>query len=250
MQIAAGVGLLKLREWGRLLQIGTACLGLLGIPCGTLISIFILVYMLKPGVKVLFSGKTTFELTPEEASAAAKVLQGSGAPVLIVVAVAFIGVAGIGVIAAIAIPSLLRARISANEAAALAHLRSLGSAEAAYARANGGFVDKPECLREPARCLPKAPVTAPFLDAAVLFDAPSMGYVLRFHPGPAAPVAREGAALSASSLQSFAASAVPVKPNQTGVRAFCTDASGRVCTLRSGAEEIDSGRCPPSCEDF
>ncbi len=41
-------------------------------------------------------------------------------------------VAIIGIIAAIAIPSLIRARIAANESAAIGTLRSLGSAQATY----------------------------------------------------------------------------------------------------------------------
>lgn len=50
-------------------------------------------------------------------------------------------VAIIGIIAAIAIPSLLRARISANEAATVGDIRSLVSAQAAYHAANGGWYE-------------------------------------------------------------------------------------------------------------
>ena len=46
-------------------------------------------------------------------------------------------VAIIGIIAAIAIPSLLRARVSANEAQAIGDTRSVISAEQTYASANG-----------------------------------------------------------------------------------------------------------------
>src|SRR5207244_1018098 len=42
------------------------------------------------------------------------------------------GTAAIGAMAAIAIPSLLRARVSANEAAAIGDTRTIISAEAAY----------------------------------------------------------------------------------------------------------------------
>ena len=49
-------------------------------------------------------------------------------------------VAIIGIIAAIAIPSLIRARIAANESAAIGTLRSMGSAQATYMsrQANAG----------------------------------------------------------------------------------------------------------------
>src|SRR5262245_7054409 len=51
-------------------------------------------------------------------------------------------VAIIGIIAAIAIPSLLRARVSANEAATIGDTRTVISSQAAYASANAGFYDK------------------------------------------------------------------------------------------------------------
>lgn len=46
-------------------------------------------------------------------------------------------VAVIGIIAAIAIPGLLRSRMSANEASAIASLRSISSAQSAYAASCG-----------------------------------------------------------------------------------------------------------------
>src|SRR6266568_944541 len=66
LSLAAGVGLWKMREWGRTLQIVLACIGLLGIPLGTIISILLLVYFTRPHVKLLFSGKRLDQLTPDE----------------------------------------------------------------------------------------------------------------------------------------------------------------------------------------
>ena len=77
-------------------------------------------------------------------------------------------VAIIGIIAAIAIPSLLRARVSANESATLGDIRTLISAQAAYQSANGGFYDGSlDCLTGPdAGCIPAYPTNAPtFLDS-------------------------------------------------------------------------------------
>ena len=50
-------------------------------------------------------------------------------------------VAIIGIIAAIAIPGLLRARMAGNEASAIGSLRAINSGQAAYSSscANGGF---------------------------------------------------------------------------------------------------------------
>src|ERR1051326_6753997 len=47
-------------------------------------------------------------------------------------------VAIIGIIAAIAVPGLLRARMSGNEASAIGSIRTLSSAEATYASSRGG----------------------------------------------------------------------------------------------------------------
>ena len=75
-------------------------------------------------------------------------------------------VAIIGIIAAIAIPSLLRARVSANESATIGDIRTVISAEAAYQSANSGFYDRLTCLATPAGCIPGYPATAPtFLDS-------------------------------------------------------------------------------------
>src|ERR1043165_4367481 len=77
-------------------------------------------------------------------------------------------VAIIGIIAAIAIPSLLRARVSANEAATIGDIRTVISAEATYHSATQGRYGVLTCLSTPsnAGCIPNYAATAPtFLDA-------------------------------------------------------------------------------------
>src|SRR5213592_5172500 len=58
-------------------------------------------------------------------------------------------VAIIGIIAAIAIPSLLRARVSADEAGAIGDSRTVVSGEAAFQSANSGFYGNISCLSAP-----------------------------------------------------------------------------------------------------
>ena len=70
-------------------------------------------------------------------------------------------VAIIGIIAAIAIPSLLRARVSANEAATNGDVRTVSSAAATYEGAGRGNGYPPvfTCLSTPASgatCLPNS----------------------------------------------------------------------------------------------
>jgi len=52
--VAGGVGLLKGKEWGRILSIVHAALSLLWFPIGTVIGVLILVYLTKPEVKEYF----------------------------------------------------------------------------------------------------------------------------------------------------------------------------------------------------
>src|SRR5215831_13500209 len=99
-------------------------------------------------------------------------------------------VAIIGIIAAIAIPSLLRARVSANESATIGDIRTVISSQAAYQSANGGwYAGVLSCLSNPAGatavCIPSYPSTAPtFLDPAIApatgVIAPKSGYNRRF----------------------------------------------------------------------
>src|SRR5689334_19062894 len=60
-------------------------------------------------------------------------------------------VAIIGIIAAIAVPGLLRARMSGNEASAIGSLRAINSGEAAYSSscAAGGYAQQLEDLVKP-----------------------------------------------------------------------------------------------------
>ena len=128
-------------------------------------------------------------------------------------------VAIIGIIAAIAIPSLLRARVSANEAVTIGDIRALISSEVAYQSASGGVYGDITCLSTPsnAACIAGYSSEAPtFLDATMTNTGVSKsGYSRSF------TVEAAGGA--------FGYAADPVTPNQTGVRYFGGDASGRVC---------------------
>ena len=150
-------------------------------------------------------------------------------------------VAIIGIIAAIAIPSLLRARVSANEAAVIGDIRTVISAEAAYHSASGGVYGELTCLVQPssAGCVPSYPATAPtFLDSQIAAVLPKAGYNRSF----------EGAPIPGG-LSCYAYHATPSSPNQTGVRGFAGDCSGRVCFTPSGTAIVAvNSVLPPACE--
>ncbi len=160
-------------------------------------------------------------------------------------------VAIIGIIAAIAIPSLLRARVSANESATLGDIRTLISAQAAYQSANSGFYDgNLSCLTSPSTgCIPSYPTIAPtFLDSQLASQQAKSGYNRLFTFGAlfaGVPTA------SPTSTAVYAYDATPVVIGQTGVRGFAADSSGRICFTNDGSSPgINNGVLPGTCLDL
>jgi len=142
----------------------------------------------------------------------------------------------IGVIAAVAIPSLLRARVSANEAGCIADIRTVLSAQTAYRSANSGHFDVLTCLSQPGvGCIPSYPAAGPtFLDPKLAVPGPKSGYIRFFTPGPA-PVPVPAAA-SPSSIDSFIYGGTPQTMGRTGVRGFAGQEEGRICLTMNGTD--------------
>jgi prepilin-type N-terminal cleavage/methylation domain-containing protein len=137
-------------------------------------------------------------------------------------------VAIIGIIAAIAIPSLLRARVTANEAATVGDIRSVISAEAAYHSAAGGYYGTLTCLLVPTGpgCIPSYPATSPtFIDSLIGSAFAKSGYNRTMDESAAVP----------GGLACYVYQATPLSQGQTGVRGLAGDCSGRVCTTPNGA---------------
>lgn len=154
-------------------------------------------------------------------------------------------VAIIGIIAAIAIPSLLRARVSANEAGTIGDIRSVISAEAAFQSAANGWYAPIACLNVPAGCINNYPAGAPtFADPSIAALTPKSGYNRNFIPG--AVVAPMPTTLTGV-VDGFCYGATPSTQNQTGVRGFGGDASGRVCQNITGAVECAASSLAAAC---
>jgi type IV pilus assembly protein PilA len=230
LQIVCGAGLWKLKPYGRSLQLAFAWVGLLAIPFGTVIAILILVYLFKPGIKVLFSGRPAADLTETEWAEVAAVSHSSTAVVVVVLVVVVGSIAAIGVIAAIAVPGLLRARMSGNEASAIGSLRAITSGQASYAAtcAGGGYAVSLDDLVKPPTATSMGFVGPDFSGNGVT----KSGYTFTLAKDAAPGVTDIGVAAStcnASSGQpvsSYFASAEPVTPGSTGARYFATDARG------------------------
>jgi prepilin-type N-terminal cleavage/methylation domain-containing protein len=150
-------------------------------------------------------------------------------------------VAIIGIIAAIAIPSLLRARVSANEAATIGDIRTVISAEAAYHSSARGFYGTLACLANPtgAGCIPNYPTQAPtFLDSQIASQMPKSGYSRSM----------DSSATSPGGLNCYVYHATPISLGQTGVRGFAGDCSGLICFTSNGsAVPTTSASMNPGC---
>jgi prepilin-type N-terminal cleavage/methylation domain-containing protein len=163
-------------------------------------------------------------------------------------------VAIIGIIAAIAIPSLLRARISANESAVIGDIRTVISAQAAYHSTNGGWYEgNLVCLNDPyAGCIPNYPSTSPtFLDSQLASLLSKSGYDRSFIGGDT-PTSVNTAIHSPTSVTSYVYWGTPTSLGQTGVRGFAGDSSGALCFSPNGAEAATAGSVlldfgDPSC---
>jgi type IV pilus assembly protein PilA len=243
--VAVGIGLWRLRSWARYVQIVLAIMSLLAIPVGTIVGILLLVYLFRPGTKILFSGRAPAELSSEERE---EVRRAGSGTTLFVIVMLLLPLFAVLIIAAIAIPSLLRARVAANEGAVREELRTIVSAEVSYAGANGGLFDDAGCLAAPAKCIPGYNGPA-FLDAELFSSQTRHGYTFRFFGGPKpVPGSVDPGKVSPSGVTTFAVVAAPVQPGRTGFRTFCIDATGVGCTLSLVNErELATGQCPATC---
>jgi len=129
-----------------------------------------------------------------------------------------VGIPIILIVAAIAIPNLLRARMAANESSAVASIRTLNAAEVAYStgHANVGF-------------------TCSLSDLSSLIDNKLVsgqrnGYMFQL----SGCTAGEGGA-----IVKYQVVAYPITQNTTGMRAFCSDESTVV--------KVDSGGSAKNC---
>ena len=147
-------------------------------------------------------------------------------------------VAIIGIIAAIAIPSLLRARVSANEAQTIGDTRTAISAEHTYASANCGFFDDIQFLTLGGPIgIPGYPAGAPeFLGADLARPTPytKSGYIRNWSDGGVGqPPGLNAAQCSASSVTNYCYESNPASA-LTGVRTFNGAATGSLYVDNSG----------------
>jgi len=133
------VGLWRLKGYGRTLLFIFSCLGLLAVPLGTLISVLLLIYLTRPGVRVLFSEGDPSRLSGDQVAALRDVRKSGLGIAVGVILVVFGMVGGVGVVAAIAIPNLLSAVQRGKQMRTVADLQGLGERLEDFARATGSY---------------------------------------------------------------------------------------------------------------
>jgi prepilin-type N-terminal cleavage/methylation domain-containing protein len=135
-------------------------------------------------------------------------------------------VAIIGIIAAIAVPGLLAARMSGNEASAIGSLRAINSAESTYSSSCGqnGYANA------------LVDLATPPTGGTVAFISPDLssngvtksGYVVAVGTGSATGTISTATCNGSTSYASYFAEAHPVAIGSTGQRSFGTDTRGTI----------------------
>ena len=150
-------------------------------------------------------------------------------------------IAIIGVIAAVAIPLLLRARISGNEASAIGSLRAVVSAQTDFHGLHRGYADDLATL---ASACPG--VTTPFISTDLnANNVEKSGYEFVVGPGLGA-LAGPNDCFGNVSQSAFYATAVPASPGTSGLRAFATNVAGAVWQDTSGAPPMEPFTVSPT----
>ena len=132
-------------------------------------------------------------------------------------------VAIILIIAAIAIPNLLRSRIAANQASAVGSLRTYNTAEVTYASTyNTGYTATLGYLGPPASGSMPTATAAGLIDNVLSGNTPTAmgaiksGYSFTYSPGP----------VVAGRIDAYQVWADPITRGTTGTNSYYTDQSG------------------------
>ena len=136
-------------------------------------------------------------------------------------------VAIIMVIVAIAIPNLLRTRMTANETSAVGSLSALNTACITYLTIYGGY---------PPSLASLGPGSAPTSNSADLIDSvlasgAKSGYNFNYSAGPKDPSGR---------VNVYSVTAEPISPGSTGQKSFYTDQSAVIRSNTSGPADAAS----------
>jgi prepilin-type N-terminal cleavage/methylation domain-containing protein len=146
-------------------------------------------------------------------------------------------VAIISIIAAIAVPGLLRARMTGNETSAIGSLRVTTEAQVAYSASwgNGGYAADYATLGTP-----PAGTTEAFISADLGHVAPVVksGYTFTLAPGAGSAAGPNDGAGNAT-ITAWLATAIPQTVGSSGTRGFAVNAGNTIWQDTTGAAPVE-----------
>ena len=145
-------------------------------------------------------------------------------------------VAIIGIIAAIAIPGLLRARMAGNEASAIGSVRAVNTAQQGYAQLCNGFANDLTKLGLGGALAGTQPFLSPDMTASNAIV--KSGYNLTLALG-AGGVAVAGPCLADAPFTNYLISAIPTTVGSTGTRAFASNNAGTIYQNVKGVAVVE-----------
>jgi type IV pilus assembly protein PilA len=133
------------------------------------------------------------------------------------------------IIAAIAIPNLMRSKIQANETAAVSTLKTLTESALLYSNSYGGF---PHALSDmgPGSGGAATSASADLIDSILASGAKS-GYRFNYAAAATDP---------SGNVISYTITATPLVPGSSGQRSFFTDQSGTIRSTGNGTADSTS----------
>ncbi len=146
-------------------------------------------------------------------------------------------VAIIGIIAAIAVPGLLRARMAGNEASAIGSLRAINSAESTYSSscgANGYAVALEDLAKAPTGSV-QGFISPDLATTAVIKSGYEVNVSADTSAATITPASQTCNASSSAAVSSYFAEAHPVAVGSTGQRSFATDTRGTIYFMNDGS---------------
>ncbi len=178
-------------------------------------------------------GPAGWPLPPDPASLS---VLGGVAPrktnILMILAVSGGGFMVLVILAAIAIPNLLRSKMAANEAAAVGSLRTLNTACLTYSTEYGGFPPSLDALGGEGNGAHPSATAAQLIDS-FLQSGQKSGYLFFYSAG----YPNDKGVIS-----SFTVNADPVLAGSTGLRHFFTDQTG---VIRAESDRPANANSPP-----
>jgi len=142
-------------------------------------------------------------------------------------------VAIISIIAAIAVPGLLRARMTGNETSAIASLKVTTSSQVAYSASwgNGGYASSYAVLGTPPTGTNEAFISADLGHAAPVLKS---GYTFTLGAGAGSAAGPNDGAGTAT-ITAWLATAIPQTAGTTGTRGFAVNAGNTIWQDTTGA---------------